>query len=168
MALFRLKQYVLHYDANAADATGRMEDQTFPHGQAYPLKKCAFSREGYSFVGWATKPKGGEVKYEDQKNIKLDEEFQNLKDDNDEVTLYAVWQEQSVTLSYEPNDAELGSVSSALETVAAVKGTAKGSTAQAKSGARFDGWYSADGTLLSKELTFVPTKKDGAVWQGTT
>lgn len=168
VALFRLKQYVLHYDANAADATGRMEDQTFPHGQAYPLKKCAFSREGYSFVGWATKPKGGEVKYEDQKNIKLDEEFQNLKDDNDEVTLYAVWQEQSVTLSYEPNDAELGSVSSALETVAAVKGTAKGSTAQAKSGARFDGWYSADGTLLSKELTFVPTKKDGAVWQGTT
>lgn len=168
VALFRLKQYVLHYDANAAHATGTMEDQTFPHGQAYPLKKCAFSREGYSFVGWATKPEGGEVKYEDQKNIKLDEEFQNLKDDNDEVTLYAVWQEQSVTLSYEPNDAELGSVSSALETVAAVKGTAKGSTAQPKSGARFDGWYSADGTLLSKELTFVPTKEAGTVWQGTT
>lgn len=168
VALFRLKQYVLHYDANATDAVGTMEDQTFPHGQAHPLEKCAFSREGYRFVGWATKPEGGEVKYEDQTNIKLDKEFPNLKDDNEGVTLYAVWEEQSVTLSYEPNDAELGSVSSALETVAAVKGTAKGSTAQPKSGARFDGWYSADGTLLSKELTFVPTKGDGAVWQGTT
>ena len=167
VALFRLKQYVLHYDANAADATGRMEDQTFPHGQAYPLKKCAFSREGYRFVGWATE-KEGKVKYEDQKSIKLDEEFQNLTKDNEKVNLYAVWQEQSVTLSYEPNDAELGSVSKASETVAAVTGTAKGSTAQAKSGARFDGWYSADGTLLSTDLTFVPTKKDGAVWQGTT
>lgn len=167
MALFRLKQYVLHYDANAADAAGTMEDQTFPHGQAYPLKECAFSREGYRFVGWATGP-AGEVKYEDQKNIKLDEEFPNLKDDNEGATLYAVWEEQSVTLSYEPNDAELGSVSSASETVDAVTGTAKGSTAQAKSGARFDGWYRADGTLLSKELTFVPTKGDGAVWQGTT
>ena len=167
VALFRLKQYVLHYDANAADAVGTMEDQTFPHGEAYPLTKCAFSREGYRFVGWATEQKG-EVKYEDQKNIKLDEKFPNLKDDNEGVTLYAVWEEQSVTLSYEPNDAELGSVSSALETVAAVKGTAKGSTAQAKSGARFDGWYSADGTLLSKELTFVPTKGAGTVWQGTT
>lgn len=51
VALFRLKQYVLHYDANAADAAGTMEDQTFPHGEAYPLKKCAFSREGYIFVG---------------------------------------------------------------------------------------------------------------------
>lgn len=167
VALFRLKQYVLHYDANAADAVGTMEDQTFPHGQAHPLEKCAFSREGYSFVGWATE-KEGKVKYEDQKSIKLDEEFQNLTNDNEKVYLYAVWQEQRVTLSYEPNDAELGSVSSASEPVAAVKGTAKGSTAQAKSGARFDGWYSADGTLLSKELTFVPTKKDGAVWQGTT
>ena len=166
VALFRLKQYVLHYDANATDAVGTMKDQTFPHGQAYPLKECAFSREGYRFVGWATEP-AGEVKYENQKSIKLENEFPNLKDDNDEVTLYAVWKEQSVTLSYEPNDAELGSVSSALETVAAVKGTAKGSTAQPKSGARFDGWYSADGTLLSTDLTFVPTK-DGTVWQGTT
>lgn len=167
MALFRLKQYVLHYDANAADAAGTMEDQTFPHGEAYPLKECAFSRESYRFVGWATEQKG-KVKYVDQTNIKLDEEFPNLKDDNEGVTLYAVWEEQSVTLSYEPNDAELGSVSSASETVDAVTGTAKGSTAQPKSGARFDGWYSTDGTLLSKELTFVPTKKDGAVWQGTT
>lgn len=168
VALFRLKQYVLHYDANVTDAVGTMKDQTFPHGEAYPLKECAFSREGYRFVGWATKPEGGEVKYEDQTNIKLDEEFPNLTNDNEGVTLYAVWEEQSVTLSYEPNDAELGSVSSASEPVAAVKGTAKGSTAQPKSGARFDGWYSADGALLSKELTFVPTKKDGAVWQGTT
>lgn len=165
VALFRLKQYVLRYDANGG--TGTMEDQTFPHGQAHPLEKCAFSREGYSFVGWATEQEG-KVKYEDQKSIKLDEEFPNLTNDNDEVYLYAVWEEQSVTLSYEPNDAELGSVSKASETVDAVTGTAKGSTAQPKSGARFDGWYSTDGTLLSKELTFVPTKKDGAVWQGTT
>ena len=167
VARFRLKQYVLRYDANATDAAGAMEDQTFPHGQAHPLEKCAFSREGYRFVGWATES-AGEVKYEDQKSIKLENEFPNLKDDNEEVTLYAVWEEQSVTIGYEPNDAELGSVSSASETVAAVKGTAKGSTAQAKSGARFDGWYSADGTLLSTDLTFVPTKADGAVWQGTT
>lgn len=165
VALFRLKQYVLRYDANGG--TGTMEDQTFPHGQAHPLEKCAFSREGYSFVGWATE-KEGKVKYEDQKSIKLDEEFQNLTNDNEKVYLYAVWQEQRVTLSYEPNDAELGSVSSASETVDAVTGTAKGSIAQPKSGARFDGWYSADGTLLSTDLKFVPTRADGAVWQGTT
>lgn len=165
VALFRLKQYVLRYDANGG--TGTMEDQTFPHGQAHPLEKCAFSREGYRFVGWATESTD-KVKYGDQESIKLDEEFPNLTNDNDVVTLYAVWEEQSVTLSYEPNDTELGSVSSASETVDAVTGTAKGSIAQPKSGARFDGWYSADGTQLSTDLTFVPKKADGAVWQGTT
>lgn len=165
VARFRLKQYVLHYDANGG--TDTMEDQTFPHGQAHPLEKCAFSREGYRFVGWATES-AGEVKYEDKESIKLDEKFPNLTNDNDVVTLYAVWEEQSVTIGYEPNDAELGTVTVESEPVDAVTGTAHGSTAQPKSGAKFDGWYSADGTLLSTELTFVPTRADGAVWQGTT
>lgn len=51
VALFRLKQYVLHYDANATDAVGTMKDQTFPHGEAYPLTKCAFSRKAID--SWA-------------------------------------------------------------------------------------------------------------------
>ena len=165
VALFRLKQYVLRYDANGG--TGTMEDQTFPHGQTHPLEKCAFSREGYSFVGWATGQKG-EVKYEDQKNIKLEKEFQNLTNDNEKVTLYAVWQEQSVTIGYVSSDTELGTVTVGSETIRAVNGTPAGSTAQPVNGARFDGWYSADGTQLSTELTFVPKKADGAVWQGTT
>lgn len=167
VARFRLKQYVLHYDANATDAAGAMEDQTFPHGQAHPLEKCAFSREGYRFVGWATESTD-KVKYEDQESIKLDEEFPNLTNDNDVVTLYAVWEEQSVTIGYVSSDTELGTVTVESEPVDAVTGTAHGSTAQAKSGAKFDGWYSADGTLLSTDLAFVPKKADGAVWQGTT
>lgn len=84
------------------------------------------------------------------------------------VTLYAVWEEQSVTIGYVSSDTELGTVTVESEPVDAVTGTAHGSTAQAKSGAKFDGWYSADSTLLSTELTFVPKKADGAVWQGTT
>ena len=165
VARFRLKQYVLHYDANGG--TDTMEDQTFPHGQAHPLEKCAFSREGYRFVGWATESTD-KVKYGDQESIKLDEEFPNLTNDNDVVTLYAVWQEQRVTIGYVSSDTELGTVTVESEPVDAVTGTAHGSTAQAKSGAKFDGWYSADGTQLSTELAFVPKKADGAVWQGTT
>lgn len=165
MARFRLYRYTLHYEANGG--TGEMDDQIFQHGQAYPLKKCAFSREGYRFVGWATEP-AGEVKYEDQKNIKLEKEFQNLTNDNEKVTLYAVWQEQSVTIGYVSSDTELGTVTVGSETIRAVNGTPAGSTAQPVNGARFDGWYSADGTLLSTDLTFIPTRVDGAVWQGTT
>ena len=167
VAYFRPQRYTLTFDANGGG--GEMEPQTFEHGQVLPLNEYRFSRDGYDFVGWALSKDGGKL-FDNKAEVRftaLVSSGSELKD-GAKATLYAVWHEQSVTLGYEPNDAELGSVSSALETVAAVTGTAKGSTAQAKSGARFDGWYSADGTLLSKELTFVPTKKDGAVWQGTT
>ena len=165
VARFRLYRYTLHYEANGG--TGEMDDQIFQHGQAYPLKKCAFSREGYRFVGWATEP-AGEVKYENQKSIKLENEFPNLTNDNEKVTLYAVWEEQSVTIGYVSSDTELGTVTVGSETIGAVNGKPAGSIAQPKSSARFDGWYSADGTLLSTDLKFVPTREPGAVWQGTT
>ena len=85
-----------------------------------------------------------------------------------EATLYAVWKENTVTLNYASSDESLGTVTVGSETIEAATGKPIGSTAQAKSGAKFDGWYSADGTQLSTELTFVPKKADGAVWQGTT
>lgn len=164
VARFRPYRYTLAFDANGG--VGEMAAQTFGHGQYLPLNECLFSREGYDFVGWALSMNG-----EKQFSNKAEVQFTNLVSepkDGDRATLYAVWQERDVTLNYASSDESLGSVSKASETVAAVTGTAKGSTAQAKSGARFDGWYSADGTLLSTNLTFVPTKEAGAVWQGTT
>lgn len=168
VAYFRPYRYTLHYEANGG--TGKkMDDQIFQHGQILPLNDCTYSREGYDFMGWSMS--ADNVKQFDNKaEVGFSSLLQTSDEpkDNAEAPLYAVWQEQSVTIGYVSSDTELGTVSSALETVAAVKGTAKGSTAQPKSGARFDGWYSADGTLLSTELKFVPTRVDGTVWQGTT
>lgn len=167
VAYFRPQRYTLAFDANGG--TGKMDDQIFQHGQILPLNGCTYSREGYDFMGWALSEKG-----EKQFSDKAEVQFTNLVslerelEDGDRATLYAVWQERDVTLNYVSSDESLGTVSKASETIGAVNGTSAGSTAQAKSGARFDGWYSADGTLLSTDLTFVPTKKDGAVWQGTT
>ena len=167
VARFRPYRYTLHYDANGG--TGKMDDQIFQHGQILPLNGCTYSREGYDFMGWSMS--ADNVKQFDNK---AEVGFSSLlqtsgePEDNAKATLYAVWQERDVTLNYASSDESLGTVSKASETIWAVNGTSAGSTAQAKSGARFDGWYSADGTLLSTELTFVPTKEADAVWQGTT
>ena len=169
VALFRQKQYVLHYDANADDAAGTMEDQTFGHGQSLPLNECLFSREGYDFMGWALSKKG-KKQFSDKEDVQFTVLVPSGSElnDGDRATLYAVWQERNVTLNYASSDESLSTVTVGSETIGAATGTPAGSTAQPKSGARFDGWYSADGTLLSKELTFVPTKEAGTVWQGTT
>ena len=167
VARFRPYRYTLHYEANGG--TGKMDDQIFQHGQILPLNGCTYSREGYDFMGWSMS--ADNVKRFDNK---AEVGFSSLlqtggePQDNAKATLYAVWKENTVTLNYVSSDESLGSVTVGSETIGAVNGTSAGSIAQPKSGAWFDGWYSADGTLLSTELTFVPTKKDGAVWQGTT
>lgn len=167
VARFRPYRYTLHYEANGG--TGGMDDQIFQHGQILPLNGCTYSREGYDFMGWSMS--ADNVKQFDNK---AEVGFSSLlqtsgePEDNAEATLYAVWQERDVTLNYASSDESLGTVSNASETIRAATGKPTGSTAQAKSGARFDGWYSADGTLLSTNLTFVPTREAGAVWQGTT
>ena len=167
VARFRPYRYTLHYEANGG--TGKMDDQIFQHGQILPLNDCTYSREGYDFMGWSTS--ADNVKQFDNKaEVGFSSLLQTSDEpkDNAEATLYAVWKEQSVTIGYVSSDAELGTVTVGSETIGAVNGTSDGSIAQPKSGARFDGWYSAGGTLLSTELTFVPTRKAGTVWQGTT
>lgn len=166
VAYFRPQRYTLAFDANGGG--GEMEPQTFEHGQILPLNEYRFSRDGYDFVGWALS-KDGERQFDNKTEVKFTALVpgSELKD-GAEATLYAVWRERDVTLNYASSDESLGTVTVGSETIRAVNGTPTGSTAQAKSGARFDGWYSADGTLLSTDLTFVPTKEAGAVWQGTT
>lgn len=168
VAYFRPYRYTLHYEANGG--TGKkMDDQIFQHGQILPLNDCTYSREGYDFMGWSMS--ADNVKQFDNKaEVGFSSLLQTSDEpkDNAEATLYAVWKEQSVTIGYVSSDAELGTVTVGSETIGAVNGTSDGSIAQPKSGARFDGWYSADGTLLSTDLKFVPTRVDGTVWQGTT
>lgn len=168
VAYFRPYRYTLHYEANGG--TGKkMDDQIFQHGQILPLNDCTYSREGYDFMGWSMS--ADNVKQFDNKaEVGFSSLLQTSDEpkDNAEATLYAVWKEQSVTIGYVSSDAELGTVTVGSETIGAVNGTSDGSIAQPKSGARFDGWYSADGTLLSPDLKFVPTREAGTVWQGTT
>lgn len=163
IAYFHAERYTLHYNNNGG--TGTMENQTFSHGDAQALTECAFARDGYSFVGWAKDAAAQQADYSDQASLFFETAF---PEGTKEATLYAVWKENTVTLNYASSDESLGTVTVESEPVDAVTGTAHGSTAQAKSGAKFDGWYSADGTLLSTDLKFVPTRADGAVWLGTT
>lgn len=163
IAYFHAERYTLHYNNNGG--TGTMENQTFSHGDAQALTECAFARDGYSFVGWAKDAAAQQADYSDQASLFFETAF---PEGTKEATLYAVWKENTVTLNYASSDESLGTVTVGSETIEAATGKPIGSTAQAKSGAKFDGWYSADGTLLSTDLAFVPKKADGAVWQGTT
>lgn len=152
VAHFVQTTYQVTFNANATDATGEMEPQTFTHGAGKALTVNAFVRPGYSFLGWAT-TKDGPVAYTNQQVVSIVEN----------TTLYAVWCEDKVTLFYDTADAAMGTVSLKSETVNAVTTEkASGATAAANAGYRFIGWYSETGDKLSDSASFAPQKPNGA------
>lgn len=81
------------FSANAEDATITTSTQAVASGTATALKTATalgLTRSGYSFSGWATSA-NGEVEYADGASVNI----------TDALTLYAVWGEESVTVTWD-------------------------------------------------------------------
>ncbi len=76
--------YTVHYEANGG--SGEMSDQTFTYYEPQKLRANAFTRSGYTFVGWSTTT-NGTVVYSDQQNVAA------MTTENS-ITLYAQWVEE--------------------------------------------------------------------------
>ncbi len=83
-------EYTVKFHANGG--TGTMEDQTFVYDAFRSLTPTAFTKEGFTFVGWNTEEDGTGVRYTDREIIK------NLASTQDAVVdLYAEWKAVSTT-----------------------------------------------------------------------
>jgi uncharacterized repeat protein (TIGR02543 family) len=80
---------------NSNDGNGDTTEQEFEKGVSQALKKNGFSRSGYEFQGWSTTEDGG-VEYEDEQEMSIDAN----------LTLYAVWRDLTVLVSFDPNGGE--------------------------------------------------------------
>ena len=74
------------FNSNASDATGSMNEAKFVSGIPGSLPENAYSRTGYTFMGWAESDGSTTVAYPDQGQITL----------NRNRTLYAVWLQSAV------------------------------------------------------------------------
>lgn len=81
-AVWKLKTYTITYNANGG--TGTMEPGIKTYFDTYTIKKNAFIRPGYDFLGWSrTKEGPAEEKYAEGKEYNT----------NADLTLYAQWRE---------------------------------------------------------------------------
>ena len=78
--------YAVRFDSNGG--TGQMDNQTFTIGEKQALSPCAFSREGFRFIGWGTVPRG-EVVYTDCATV-----LDLTTEPDAAVVLYAVWEKE--------------------------------------------------------------------------
>ena len=73
--------YTLKFDANGG--IGTMKDQQYIYDTLQQITKNTYSKTGYYFKEWNTRPDGTGSSYQDEKEIKI----------NDTLTLYAIWEE---------------------------------------------------------------------------
>lgn len=95
IAKWRDYQYIIKFNIKYADKSsvnGTMADQPAPFGKDVKLSKCAFTREGYDFAGWAISSYDP-VEYQDEATIKRewDDDWYDGSEDNETFNLYAVW-----------------------------------------------------------------------------
>ena len=129
--------YTVTFNANGG--SGTMSPQTFTVGVAQNLSACTFSREGYTFDGWAT-TQGGDVAYTDGQSVT------NLTTTaGGSVTLYAHWTENAApvttyTVTFDKNG---GSGTMAAQTFTAGVAQNLSTCNFTREGYTFDGWATA-------------------------
>lgn len=100
IAKWRDYQYIIKFNIKHADISsvnGTMADQPAPFGKDVKLSKCAFTREGYDFAGWATSSNGSTVAYNDEATLCRawddGDYWYDGSEDKEPFNLYAVWTE---------------------------------------------------------------------------
>ena len=89
--------YYVKYDGNGADA-GTMPVQALSYDSEENLPENQFIKSGYYFAGWNTASDGSGSSISDQ------DEVCNLSDENEAVvTLYAMWESSSHSVTYNAN-----------------------------------------------------------------
>lgn len=145
------RYYAVTFDANGG--TGAMQALIFA-GETAILPLCAFTRQGYSFEGWATS-KDGNVVYTDGATF--------TRDGMNEKTLYAVWEDGQIvppitrycTITFNTD----GGTPISPMTVE-VGATVTAPTSPTKSGYTFKGWNPALPTTMPDHDVTVT-----AIWE---
>lgn len=155
------KDAIVSYTVKFAqtDARGSMKDQVFVAGKAQKLSKNAYTKEGYTFVGWSEN-KDGLVKYKDEEEVAI----------KTNTTLYPIFQETKYTVKFDANGGT-GSMKDQVFTYN--KEQSLFANAFTKDGYEFAGWAEKkdadkavykdkDSLKMTKDLTLY------AVWEPAT
>lgn len=137
-AVWSANHYTITYLANSG--TGEVPSEEHIYDVSKELAANVFTKTGYTFTGWATSSSGN-VAYGDGESIK------NLSSVNGaNVTLYAVWEANTYTVTYYPNGGN-GQKTKSTHTYDVEK--ALTANTFSKIGHTFKGWAAdADGTVV--------------------
>ena len=93
-AKIEANKVLIKFDGNGS-TSGSMENQEITYGSGISLDKNGFIKSGYNFKGWSTNKNSKDVQFIDEYNKDIISEG--------EITLYAVWEEITYTVTFNNN-----------------------------------------------------------------
>lgn len=151
-AVWSVKVYTLSFDKNAATdgVTGNLDSQTAIYEAVESNKTPAYftlpeelTRKGYTFLGWATEEGSNSAVYAGGAMVNANQLFTGLEGEGDRSrTLYAVWQVNIYTVTYELNGGTEGTDWIKSYTVEYEDGTISLPQDATREGYTFVGWFS--------------------------
>ena len=135
--------YSIKFNKNADDATGTMANEAMVFGTAKALTENAFTRTGYTFMGWNTAANGTGTVYTDKQSIN-----NATKTQNGIFNLYAIWRKNGYTVQFNGNGNTSGTT--ANQNVNYSTATALTQNGFAKTGYSFKNWTDGVNTYANK------------------
>ncbi|MBQ6773089.1 MAG: InlB B-repeat-containing protein [Synergistaceae bacterium] len=133
--------YTIKYNAN--NSSGSMQNQEFTYNASQNLTANSFTRTGYTFKNWSTKPDGSGTSYTDGQSIN------NLTEENNAViNLYAQWEIITYSINYNLDGGSANNPASYnIETDSFTLNN------PSKANYEFTGWTGTDLTELTQTVT---------------
>jgi uncharacterized repeat protein (TIGR02543 family) len=132
--------YTVSFNGNYSDG-GSMATQSFIFDVAQYLTSNGFTRNEYLFNGWNTKADGSGISYTGGAWVK------NLSDvTNDDVTLYAMWRSNKITVTFDSNKGSGSTIPSTPDPVSKIVTIGSNYDTLAtvsRAGYSFAGWYTS-------------------------
>ena len=153
-ARWKANSYTVVFDPNGGENT--MSELSLTYDVAAQLVGNAFTRNGYTFAGWATEENGA-VRYLDGATV-----INLATESGEEVTLYAIWTANSYTVKFDGNEGTVQGIGSKQVTFDAAYGTLPKAE---RKGYAFLGWFTAQtGGEQVTDLTFVKTSENHTLY----
>lgn len=143
---FQAHTYSIKFNANSG--SGTMDNLSMTYDTAKALTANGFTKEHYSFAGWATSA-DGDVVYANNAEVN------NLTtEDNATVELFAKWERSEVCVTFVSDSETVATTWIAIGTKATLPET------PVKEGHLFNGWYYEDGSKymeqnISEDITLT-------------
>ena len=144
-ANFIANSYSVSFNANSGE--GSMDDQSFTYDETKNLTVNAFTKTGYKFLGWSLNQNATEAEYPDGQEVR-----NFTSEDESIVTLYAVWQINQYTITFNSNDG------SAVNPITANYNASVTLPTPTKEGHAFAGWYSDEKLTAEYNFTTMPAE----------